>query len=97
MPLANSNCGRVGGPDESQGHDVPVNATTPFGSSHSPVLEQNDHSCSVLHLRQGQELQLLASQASLVLVPKPCLYVLQVVGNKWDTYLDLLQAEYSES
>ncbi|KAG0569221.1 hypothetical protein M758_6G070000 [Ceratodon purpureus] len=25
-----------------------------------------------------------------------CLLVAQVIGNKWDTYLDLLQADYSE-
>ena len=27
---------------------------------------------------------------------KVCYFGLQVIGNKWDTYLDLLQADYEE-
>ncbi len=68
------------------------------------VVKRNDYPRSVLHLRQG------ACSGSVLSLPYPPLYLLvtsadiyphgrrsaQVIGNKWDTYLDLLQAEYSE-
>lgn len=39
---------------------------------------------------------LSASQLAAMIIPVRCFTCGKVIGNKWETYLDLLQAEYSE-
>ena len=68
------------------------------------LCRPHDHSRPVLHLRQGERRNPCCCLAPPSHVFTTCLTVLcehgrceaQVIGNKWDTYLDLLQAEYSE-
>ena len=37
-----------------------------------------------------------ADRSSAMIIPVRCFTCGKVIGNKWDTYLDLLQADYSE-
>jgi hypothetical protein len=64
-------------------------------------LIQNDYSGSLLHMRQGEH-AVEAPALLLLLVPQLLAraahhpLMMQVIGNKWDSYLDLLTNGYEE-
>ena len=63
---------------------------SPFFSSHSPFFFFHSHSYSYICC------VLIHHHTPKMIIPVRCFTCGKVIGNKWETYLYLLQADYSE-